>query len=109
MTSRQRGFAQAKQTLSAAHWSNSMTDLSPAAQAIWEAFNEDEAGVFVDYGDKLAAALKAAADQVVPEEPEPDQAAMSFSDWNLKTEGWDARKNIRAELLAIAAELENNQ
>lgn len=38
-----------------------MTDLSPAAQAIWEAFNEDEAGVFVDYGDKLAAALRAAA------------------------------------------------
>ncbi len=38
-----------------------MTNLSPAAQAIWEAFNKDEAGVFVDYGDKLAAALKAAA------------------------------------------------
>jgi hypothetical protein len=35
-----------------------MTDLSPAAPAIWEAFNEDEAGVFVDYGDKLAAALR---------------------------------------------------
>jgi hypothetical protein len=33
-----------------------MTDLSPAALAIWEAFNEDEAGVFIDYGDKLAAA-----------------------------------------------------
>lgn len=35
--------------------------LSPAAQAIWEAFNQDEAGVFIDYGDKLAAAFKAAA------------------------------------------------
>ena len=35
--------------------------LSPAAQAIWDAFNEDEAGVFVDYGDKLAAALYRAA------------------------------------------------
>ena len=23
--------------------------LSPAAEAIWEAFNEDEPGVFVDY------------------------------------------------------------
>jgi hypothetical protein len=41
-----------------------MTTLSPAAQAVWEAFNEDEAGVFVDYGDKLAAALKAAANQL---------------------------------------------
>jgi hypothetical protein len=40
-----------------------MTDLSPAALAIWEAFNEDEAGVFVDYGDKLAAALRALAAQ----------------------------------------------
>ena len=38
-----------------------MIELSPAAQAIWEAVNEDEAGVFVDYGDKLAAALRAAA------------------------------------------------
>ena len=38
-----------------------MTNLSPAAQAVWDAFNEDEAGVFVDYGDKLAAALRAAA------------------------------------------------
>ena len=40
------------------------TPLSPAAQAVWEAFNEDEAGVFVDYGEKLAAALRAAADHV---------------------------------------------
>jgi hypothetical protein len=38
--------------------------ISPAALAIWEAFNEEEAGVFVDYGDKLAAALRAAADQL---------------------------------------------
>ena len=38
-----------------------MPDLSPAAQSVWDAFNEDEAGVFVDYGDKLAAALRAAA------------------------------------------------
>lgn len=37
-----------------------MPDLSPAAQAVWDAFNEDEAGVFVDYGNKLAAALRAA-------------------------------------------------
>jgi hypothetical protein len=42
-----------------------VAELSPAAQAIWDAFNEDEAGVFVDYGDKLAAALRALADQPV--------------------------------------------
>ncbi len=40
-----------------------MTNLSPAAQAVWDAFNEDEAGTFVDYGDKLAAALRAAVNQ----------------------------------------------
>lgn len=65
--------------------------LSPAAQAVWKAFNQDEAGVFVDYGDKLAAALRAAADQVVPESCfESDDA-------------------IRVALLAIAAELEGKQ
>ena len=60
-----------------------MNDLSPAAQAIWEAFNEDEAGVFVDYGDKLAAALRAASKFVSA----------------IEVEAGD-------ELLAIAAELE---
>ena len=40
-----------------------MNNLSPSAQAVWEAFNEEEAGVFVDYGQKLAAALEALADQ----------------------------------------------
>jgi hypothetical protein len=38
-----------------------MADLSPAALAVWEAFNSEEPGVFVDYGDCLAAALRAAA------------------------------------------------
>lgn len=38
-----------------------MAELSPAADAAWEAFNEDEAGVFVDYGEKLAAAFRAVA------------------------------------------------
>ena len=76
-----------------------MTELSPQAQAIWEAFNEDEAGVFVDYGDKLAAALRAAADHVVP---------LSYED--LWTDGrmlqYEKRDPVREKLLAIAAELE---
>jgi hypothetical protein len=70
-----------------------LTPLSPAALAVWEAFNQDEAGVFVDYGDKLAAALRAAAYQVVPPDP-------------LGPGRWDAMDEIRAQLLAIAAELE---
>jgi hypothetical protein len=68
------------------------TPLSPAAQAVWEAFNLDEAGVFVDYGDKLAAALCAAAYQVVPPDP-------------LGPGRWDATDEIRASILAIATEL----
>ena len=59
-----------------------MTELLPAARAVWEAFNEDEAGVFVDYGDNLAAALRAAALYC---------------------------KRDRLQLLAIAADLEGTQ
>jgi hypothetical protein len=87
--------------LSAAPWSRSMTDptpLSPAAQGVWEAFNQDEAGVFVDYGDKLAAALRAAADQVVPPQQE--------TPWGSIVQAHAAELRIRNELLAIAAELE---
>lgn len=69
-----------------------MTDLSPAAQAVWEAFNQDKPGVFVDYGDCLAAALRAVANQVVPEKL-------------LKNNDTDACL-IRFIILAIAAELE---
>jgi hypothetical protein len=74
------------------------TPLSPAALAVWEAFNQDEAGVFVDYGDKLAAALRAAADQVVPEyQTTPGGSKIWPSEPVL---------SIRAEILAIADELE---
>ena len=40
---------------------NKKVQSSAAAEAAWEAFNEDEAGIFVDYGDKLAAAFRAVA------------------------------------------------
>lgn len=87
-----------------------MTDrsLSPAAQAILAACgcpDTDSPFRLVARGF-AGAAIRAAADQVVPEEPEPDQSAMTFSDWNLKTESWDARMATRSELLTIAAELE---
>jgi len=38
-----------------------MTKLSPAAQAVWDAYNDvcERVGVFEDYGDALAAALRA--------------------------------------------------
>ena len=73
-----------------------MADLSPAAQSVWDAFNQDEPGVFVDYGDKLAAALRAVADQVVPANlfGPPENAAAA------------QREMTREALLTIAAELE---
>ena len=79
-----------------------MTDfrvLSPAALAVWEAFNSEEPGVFVDYGDCLAAALRAAADQVAPF---PGRYPM-----NEYMEGFrEAKQSVHHQLLAIAAELE---
>jgi len=60
-----------------------MTNLSPAAQAILDAYQ------FAPIEDELTAAavLRAAADQVVPE-------------------GWRLHQYVRHKLLAIAAELE---
>jgi hypothetical protein len=74
-----------------------MADLSPAANAVWEAFNEslEQVGWLWDYGDALAAALRALADQVVPAE----DVAHTIEDM--------IEQRIRAELLAIAAELES--
>ena len=76
--------------------------LSPAAQAVWDAAY---ALPLKNGQPSIVAALCALADQVVPKEPEPDQSAMPFSDWNLKTESWDARMAVRSEILAIAVEL----
>jgi hypothetical protein len=82
----------------------SMPELSPAALAVWEAFNEDEAGVFVDYGNCLAAALRAAVNQVVPDQQEP---ASSPHMGNFITNvQWRQSQTIRTQLLAIATELE---
>jgi hypothetical protein len=82
-----------------------MTDLSPAARAVLDAANGANS-----YGPDdclnesrwiAAAALRAVADEVAPETPysEPDDPDMLKGIW-------DERRTIRAELLAIAAELE---
>ena len=72
--------------------------LSPAAQAVLDAMHE----VNLDFGGEnaelAAAALRAAADQVVP--------PVEFDRRYTTQERWDARDDIRFELLAIAAELE---
>ena len=75
-----------------------MTDLSPAAQAVLDAYiDEDRAGRLA-----IAAALRAAADQVVPEEPWP----VSMMGPVYVAEAKQRRK-LRQHLLAIAAELAN--
>jgi hypothetical protein len=82
-----------------------MTDLSPAAQAIFWAFNSKfswiEDGVPGPQFTAIAAALRAAADEVSPETPESDQ-----DDPDMLKGIWSERRSIREELLAIADELE---
>jgi len=75
-----------------------MTNLSPAAQAVLDAANYiyDRAGTT---GHGLAAALRAAADQVVPEQAEP----VGDSHDEARHDQW---MRIRYRFLAIADELE---
>jgi hypothetical protein len=79
-----------------------MTDLSPAAQAVLDAFLKtpgEEPMPGWDYGRDIAAALRAAVDQVVPS---PGRYPM-----NDYMEGFrDAKQSVHHQLLAIAAELE---
>ena len=70
--------------------------LSPSAQAVLDAYETSYIESSTESG--LAAALRAAADQVVPPTP--------FDRRYTTQERWDARDDIRAELLAIVAELE---
>ena len=78
-----------------------MPELSHAAQAVLTAFNK-----YPLHGDHIAnslmhgalpAALRAAADQVVPETATP---------WNSTLTPLISAKDVRSEILAIADELE---
>ena len=91
-----------------------MTDLSPAAQAVMRAYREDLMDTTCGRlaGSAVAAALQAAADQVVPEEPpfppanSPEARKYGTPDeWMYEGIEHDARGKIRAQLLAMAAEL----
>ena len=81
-----------------------MTDLSPAAQQVFWEFNRAASGKPDDwhYLPAIAAALRAAANEVAPETPESEQ-----DDPEMLKGIWSERRTIRAELLAIAAELGN--
>ena len=70
--------------------------LTPAAQAVLDAAAFAEPG----FQSSIAAALRAATDQVVPDEPDYMRAAVPSADW------WDKHDLIRSELLALASELD---
>jgi hypothetical protein len=88
-----------------------MTDLSPAAQAVLDAFLGDceNTGLQMDdLRENVAAALKAAADQVVPDGPRPSaDSDYHLMHWSKSLDQYAQRQQTRAELLAIATELEN--
>lgn len=77
-----------------------MTELSPAAQSILDALCMDELNGPQQLAARAhaAAALRAAADQVVPEEPEPR--------WYEPVRPVFNRQRLRRRILAIADELE---
>jgi hypothetical protein len=78
-----------------------MTELSPQAQAVLDAYINAPCGK--SRGVWVAAALRAAADQVVPEE---ESCEGGFSDSLEHQCRASERRLARAELLALAAELE---
>jgi hypothetical protein len=81
--------------------------LSPAAQAIMVAWEgEWSKGSFCHEERSVAAALRAAVDQVVPEE---DSYEGGFSDSLEHQCRASERRLARAELLALAAELEGTK
>ena len=73
-----------------------MTDLSPAAQAVSNAY-ENNVSSYIETG--LIAALRALADQVVPH---PGRYPMNSYMDGVR----DAKQDVRAAILAIATELE---
>jgi hypothetical protein len=85
-----------------------MTDLSPAAQAVWAAYL-DHSEIDETPADlpALVVAIKALADQVVPEEVRVRKAMRPGGIGSTTPTEWmqDQRLHVRRQLLAIAAEL----
>jgi hypothetical protein len=77
--------------------------LSPAAQAVMNACTD--APIHINWATRFtaAAALRAAADQVVPDESHPEES--QFWDDEAEQE-WQNNRHVRLQFLAIAAELE---
>ena len=79
------------------------TRLSPAAQAVWDAWNDayEAQGPLEDMGQPLGAALRAAVDRAVPEPPNCGTPANDY------VRGLEDRQRMtRFRLLSIADELD---
>ena len=75
--------------------------LSPAAQAVLDAFLAEWADCFLEQDRRcLGAALRALADQVVPAWKTPPSG-----EYELEYGQWIAQNRIRRDILAIAGEL----
>ncbi len=86
-----------------------MIDLSPAAQKVFWEFNRAASGKPDDwhYLPAIAAALRAAADQVVPWQPEPTEESVGPTvDFGYAWALFSKANDVRQELYAIADELE---
>lgn len=87
--------------------------LSPQAQAVLDAFENASDGEYVEgvwvvnERTMLAAALRAAADHVIPELQEPDWGACDYMHCDIELYTDHQRK--RFAFLAIADELESHQ
>jgi hypothetical protein len=85
-----------------------MPELSPAAQAVLDAANGAQSYGSDDCLNEsrwiAAAALRAAADQAVPYQPEPVSSPHMGN--FISNVQWGQRQAIRTQLLAIADELE---
>lgn len=82
-----------------------MTELSPAAQAVFDAYLNAPCGK--PRQSWVAAALRAAADQVVPWRPEPTEDSVGPTiDYGYAWALFSKASDIRQELIAIADELE---
>jgi D-alanyl-D-alanine dipeptidase len=81
-----------------------MTNLSPAAQAVLDAFNREARPEPHHQREAITAVLHAAADQVVPKEPWHSQLPIDHRGWYSRQ-----RYMTRERLLAIAAELDGTQ
>ena len=84
-----------------------MTDLSPAAQAVLDAVVSHPSFAT---RKRIAAVLRAAADQVVPDGPKPSaNSDFHLMNWTKSLDQYYQRQQTRDELLAIATELDDHQ